>query len=92
MEKLYQLLDDAGFPGGEWVGGEHGDMLMNAKLTLDKAFREATACGLTETRIADEPRAERSDSGATTERGGVGAFWSRPCAVTLWRRTFSTFP
>ncbi len=78
MEKLYQLLDDAGFPGGEWVGGEHGDMLMNAKLTLDKAFREATACGLTETRIADEPRAERSDSGATTERGGVGAFWVGP--------------
>jgi hypothetical protein len=78
MEGLYQLLDDAGFPDGLWVGGEHGDVLMTAKLTLDKAFREAYACGLTTTRIADEPRAERSDSEATTERGGVGAFWVGP--------------
>ena len=78
MEELYQLLDDAGFPGGQWVGGEHGELLMTAKLTLDKAFREAYACGLTTTRIADEPREEHSASGATTERGGVGAFWVGP--------------
>jgi hypothetical protein len=70
MEELYQLLDDSGFPDGLWVGGDNGNVLMTAKLTLDKAFREAYACGLTTTRIADEPRDEHSASGATTERGG----------------------
>jgi len=78
MEELYQLLANVGFPRGSWVGGKRGDVLMTAKLTLDKAFREAYACGLTTTRIADEPREERSDSGATTERGGVCAFWVGP--------------
>lgn len=78
METLYQLLAGVGFPHGSWVGGEHGDVLMTAKLRLDRAFREAYACGLTTTRIADEPREEHSDSGATTERGGVGAFWVGP--------------